>query len=69
MTNDIFEGKWKQMRGKVREQWGKLTNDDVDKINGKREILVGLLQERYGYAKENAESEINKVLAGFDKKS
>ena len=69
MTNDIFEGKWKQMRGKIREQWGKLTNDDVDKINGKRDILVGLLQERYGYAKEKAESEINKLLEGFNKKS
>jgi uncharacterized protein YjbJ (UPF0337 family) len=58
MTNDIFEGKWKQMRGKIREQWGKLSNDDVDKINGKSDGLVGLLQERYGYAKDKAEFEM-----------
>jgi uncharacterized protein YjbJ (UPF0337 family) len=69
MTNDIFEGKWKQIRGKIREQWGKLTNDDVDKINGKSDRLVGLLQERYGYAKDKAEFEMNKLLEGFYKKS
>ena len=68
MTNDIFEGKWKQMRGKIREQWGKLTNDDIDKINGKSDRLVGLLQEHYGYAKDKAEFEMNKLLEGFYKK-
>jgi uncharacterized protein YjbJ (UPF0337 family) len=69
MTNDIFEGKWKQMRGKIREQWGELTDDDVDKINGKSDRLVGLLQERYGYAKDRAGLEINKLMERFDKKS
>lgn len=69
MTNDIFEGKWKQMRGKIREQWGELTDDDVDKINGKSDRLVGLLQERYGYAKDKAGLEINKLIERFDKKS
>gem|GEM_PF-84859 len=45
------EGNWKQMKGKVKEQWGKLTDDDLDVINGKREQLEGKIQERYGYAK------------------
>jgi len=67
MNNDIFEGKWKQMSGKVHEQWGKLTDDDVEQINGKRERLEGLLQERYGYAKDEAASEMNKFLESFEK--
>ncbi len=45
------EGNWKQVKGKVKEQWGKLTDDDLDQINGKREQLEGKIQERYGYAK------------------
>lgn len=45
------EGNWKQMKGKVKEQWGKLTDDDLDVINGKREQLEGKIQERYGYEK------------------
>jgi uncharacterized protein YjbJ (UPF0337 family) len=69
MTNDILAGKWKQMRGKIREQWGNLTNDDVDKINGKSDVLVGMLQERYGYAKDKAGLEVNKLFKGSDKKS
>ena len=55
MNWDQFEGKWKQMKGSVREEWGKLTDDDVDNISGKKEQLVGRLQERYGIAKEAAE--------------
>jgi uncharacterized protein YjbJ (UPF0337 family) len=57
MAHDILEGKWKQLRGKVKQQWGKLTDDDLDVIDGKQEELVGLLQERYGYEKEKAEAE------------
>lgn len=48
MNTDTLAGKWKQIRGKVREEWGELTNDDLDRINGKYDQLVGVIQERYG---------------------
>ena len=54
MNWDQFEGKWKQMKGTVREKWGKLTDDDVDRIAGQRDQLVGSIQERYGIAKDAA---------------
>ncbi|PZE20164.1 CsbD family protein [Paenibacillus xerothermodurans] len=57
MDNNVFKGKWMQMKGEVQKQWGKLTNDDLDVIDGEREKLIGKLQERYGYAKEDAERE------------
>ena len=57
MNWDQIEGQWKQMRGRVQEKWGQLTNDDLDVIKGKRENLIGRLQERYGYTKEVAERE------------
>lgn len=60
MNNDIFEGKWKQMRGQVKTWWGKLTDDDLEKVNGKVEILIGLLQEKYGYTRQQAEEEFEK---------
>ena len=58
MNNDILAGNWKQFKGKILEEWGDLTNDDLDKIQGRRDQLAGKLQERYGYAKEEAEREI-----------
>jgi uncharacterized protein YjbJ (UPF0337 family) len=58
MNTDILEGKWMQLRGLVREKWGELTDDELDEIAGKRDRLAGLLQERYGYAKEEAEHQI-----------
>ena len=64
MANDVLEGKWKQLKGKVKQQWGKLTDDELDQIEGKQEELVGLLQERYGYEKEEAEAEFSRWLAG-----
>ncbi len=57
MNKDILQGKWREMKGKVKEQWGKLTDDDLDKIDGKSEQLLGLLQQRYGYARDEAEEE------------
>jgi uncharacterized protein YjbJ (UPF0337 family) len=57
MNTDVLQGKWREMKGKVKEQWGKLTDDDLDTINGKSEQLLGLLQQRYGYAREQAEEE------------
>lgn len=57
MDSNVFKGKWKQIKGEAQKQWGKLTDDDLDVINGEREKLVGKLQERYGYAKDEAERE------------
>lgn len=65
MTNDILEGKWKQVRGQVKEWWGKLTDDDLDRVAGKSEQLIGLLQEKYGYTRAHAEEEFNKRLKGL----
>jgi len=58
--NDILAGNWKQMRGQVKEWWGDLTEDDLTKIDGKRDKLVGSLQERYGWARDRAETEVNR---------
>jgi uncharacterized protein YjbJ (UPF0337 family) len=53
------EGNWKQVKGMVREQWGKLTDDDLDQINGQREQLEGKIQERYGYAKDQTRRDVD----------
>ncbi|MEO6063211.1 MAG: CsbD family protein [Thermoflexales bacterium] len=66
MNKDEFEGKWKQIRGQARQWWGKLTDDDVERVGGKYEQFVGLVQEKYGYTREAAETEINKRVAEFD---
>lgn len=58
MNTEILKGNWKQLSGAVKEQWGKLTDDDLAAIDGKREKLVGKIQERYGVAKEDAEREV-----------
>ena len=60
-----FEGKWKQMQGSAREQWGKLTDDDLNRIGGKKDQLVGKLQERYGIAKETAETQAEEWWTKF----
>ncbi len=57
MNTDWMEGNWNIAKGKVKEKWGKLTDDDLDVIRGKRDQLVGALQKRYGYAREQAERE------------
>lgn len=59
MNSDQFAGKWKQLKGAAKEQWGKLTDDDVEAIDGKLEKLQGRLQERYGITKEVAAEQIN----------
>ncbi|GHC83939.1 UPF0337 protein YjbJ [Pseudorhodoferax aquiterrae] len=58
MNNDKLEGNWKQFKGKVQEQWGKLTNDDLDVIEGRREQLLGRIQERHGIARDEAERQV-----------
>lgn len=63
MNDDILQGKWTQLKGKVKQQWGKLTDDDFDAINGKRVELVGKVQSRYGYAREKAEAEVEEFCS------
>lgn len=59
MNWDQIKGDWKQFTGKVKEKWGKLTDDDLTTIAGQRDQMVGILQERCGYAKERAEKELS----------
>lgn len=59
MNKDEISGNWKQLKGKAKEQWGKLTDDDMTVIEGKRDQLVGKIQERYGDAKDQAEKEVS----------
>lgn len=65
MNTDILKGKWTEMKGKVKEQWGKLTDDDLDKIEGRSDQMIGLLQQRYGYAKDKAEEEYNRFASRY----
>ena len=58
MNKDQIQGQWQQLKGKIKEKWGKLTDDDLTQINGKRDILLGKLQSHYGYAKEKAEEHL-----------
>lgn len=60
MNNDRTEGMWKQIKGKIKEQWGKLTDDEVDQAEGRWDRLTGLIQERYGRAKDDVELEIRR---------
>ena len=66
MNNDIFEGKWKQIRGEAKAWWGKLTDDDLDRVAGKFEVFTGLLQEKYGYSRQHAADEIDKRVTGYE---
>ena len=65
MNKDIFEGKWKEMRGQVKELWGKLTDDELEKAAGNSDQIIGLLQQKYGYTREHAVEELNKHVAEF----
>ena len=58
MNKDQFAGNWKELKGKVKEKWGKLTDDDLARVEGKRDQLLGLLQQKYGYYKDQAEKEL-----------
>lgn len=59
MNWDQVKGDWKNLQGKVKEKWGKLTDDDLKVLEGRRDQLAGKLQERYGYTKEQVEKEMN----------
>ncbi len=58
MNNDIIQGKWRQLKGSLQQKWGKLTDDDLDRLDGNQQYLSGKLQERYGWAKDEADREI-----------
>ena len=62
MNRDTLKGQWTQIKGEVREQWGKLTDDDLDQMQGNAEQLIGKLQERYGRSREQAEQEFDRWL-------
>ncbi len=62
MNSSVLEGQWRQLRGKIQEEWGDLTDDDLDKVNGKYDQLVGILQQRYGYGKADAEHRVSTFL-------
>ena len=65
MNWDQIAGQWKQFKGKAKEKWGKLTDDEIDVIEGKRDQLVGKIQQRYGIAKDQAEKEVDQWAKGF----
>jgi len=62
MAKSVLKGQWKQLKGQVRAKWGELTDDEVDQVRGESKKLVGLLQEKYGYAKEKAEAQVAEFL-------
>ncbi len=66
MNSDQFEGKWKQLKGSVKQRWGKLTDDDITTLSGKKDELVGKLQERYGITREQALKEADEWARASD---
>ena len=66
MNKDVFVGKWTQVRGEAKVWWGKLTDDDLDKVAGRFDMFIGLLQEKYGYSRAQAEQEIEKRVTEFE---
>ncbi|HEX6983822.1 MAG TPA: CsbD family protein [Planctomycetaceae bacterium] len=62
MNADIIKGQWKQLKGEAKRRWGMLTDDDLDILEGHRDKLAGRIQERYGYAREEAEREVDEFF-------
>lgn len=67
MHEDVFKGKWKELKGSVKEKWGKLTDDDLIQIEGNATKLIGILQQKYGYDKEKAEKEYKLFIESHKK--
>ena len=65
MNWDTIKGNWKQMTGRLKTKWGKLTDDDWTLISGKKDQLLGKLQEKYGYKKDQAEKEVDEFIRGL----
>jgi uncharacterized protein YjbJ (UPF0337 family) len=66
MNWDIVKGDWKKFRGKIKERWGELTDEDLDRIEGKRDQLLGALQRRYGVARDEAEKHLSNFETNLD---
>jgi len=66
MNTDTFEGQWRQMRGDLRSWWGRLSDNDFEKIAGKKDRLMGMLQEKYGYTREAAQQEMNRRFREYE---
>jgi uncharacterized protein YjbJ (UPF0337 family) len=62
MNEDVLKGKWHQLKGDVKSRWGKLTDDDLDRAEGDAEKLIGRLQERYGYQRDEAKREVDEFI-------
>jgi uncharacterized protein YjbJ (UPF0337 family) len=69
MNTDTFEGRWRQMRGELRSWWGRLSDNDFERIGGKKDRLIGALQEKYGYTREAAQQEIDRRLREYDERT
>jgi uncharacterized protein YjbJ (UPF0337 family) len=69
MNRDQISGGWTEFRGRVRERWGRLTEDDLHVVLGRKDRLVGILQQRYGLAKQTAEREVNEFCRGCSQES
>jgi uncharacterized protein YjbJ (UPF0337 family) len=67
MNKDILKGKWSQIKGDAKTWWGELTDDELTKVDGEHDKLVGLLQEKYGYTRERAEAEIDRRLTAYER--
>jgi len=68
MNADIFEGRWRQLRGELRSWWGRLSDDDLENIAGQKDTLLGMLQEKYGYTREQAQHEVDRRLKEYDER-
>jgi uncharacterized protein YjbJ (UPF0337 family) len=66
MNADMFEGRWRQMRGELRSWWGRLSDNDLERIAGKKDRLIGMLQEKYGYTREAAQQEVERRFREYD---
>ena len=62
MNTDVLKGQWHQLKGSIKSQWGKLTDDDLDQVQGDAEKLAGRIQERYGYARDQAKREVDAFM-------
>jgi uncharacterized protein YjbJ (UPF0337 family) len=69
MNEDVFAGQWKQMRGELKSWWGKLADDDFERVGGQKDKLIGLVQEKYGYARDQAEQEVERRLKEYSDKT
>ncbi|MBB6630387.1 CsbD family protein [Clostridium algidicarnis] len=66
MTNKPFAGKWNKLKGEIKMKWGDLTNDEIDKLEGEHDVLIGKIQERYNLSEEEAEAQFNTWYNGLD---